>query len=67
MEQANRIDLSALQDGKLHLIAFMGDKFCYLTADPNGSMWALHNTVRTEFPRLVDKMFAENSPFSRAD
>jgi hypothetical protein len=53
-------DLSALQDGKLHLIAFCGDKFVYLTEDPNGSQWALQDCLTSKFPKLVQRMLSEN-------
>ena len=56
------IDLSHLQDGNLHLVAFLGDKFCYLVEDPHGSGWAMHDALTTKFPGLVLRMLADYAP-----
>lgn len=68
METSNKLDLSALQDGKLHLIAFLGDKFCYLVEDPDGSEWALYEAFSNKFPMLVRRMLADRrAPFRIAE
>lgn len=59
METPPPIDLGRLQDGKLHLIAFCGDKFAYLVEDPDGSEWLLHEALGNKFPLLVLRMLAE--------
>lgn len=55
------IDLSALADGKLHLIGFCGDKFVYLVEDPNGSQWVLHDALSVKFPLMVRQMLSERA------
>lgn len=59
METPNKIDLTTIQDGKLHLIAFCGDKFAYLVEDPDGSEWLLHEALANKFPILVLRMLGE--------
>jgi hypothetical protein len=59
MEKTNQINLSALQDGNLHLAAFLGDKFCYLVKDPNGSKWLIQDALESQFPALVRRMLAD--------
>jgi hypothetical protein len=56
MEKTNQIDLSAFGDGNLHLVAFLGDKFCYLAKDPTGSKWVIQDALEKQFPALVRKM-----------
>jgi hypothetical protein len=62
METTNKIDLGALRDGNLHLVAFLGDRFCYLVEDPHGSQWAIYDTLANKFPGLVLRMLADNVP-----
>jgi hypothetical protein len=59
MESQNSIDLAALKDGNLHLVAFLGNRFCYLINDPNGSQWLTQDALEKQFPALVRKMLAE--------
>jgi hypothetical protein len=59
MESTQTIDLTALQDGNLHLVAFLGGKFCYLVKDPNGSKWVIQDALESQFPALVRKMLAD--------
>jgi hypothetical protein len=59
IENAQTVDLSALQDGNLHLVGFLGDKFCYLVKDPNGSKWVIQDALESQFPALVRRMLAD--------
>jgi hypothetical protein len=59
METPVKIDLSALADGRLHLIAFCGDRFVYITEDPDGSSYGLFDTLASKFPLLVRRMLEE--------
>lgn len=59
MEQANRVDLGALQDGKLHLMGFCGGKFVYLSVDPNGSEYVIYQTLSDKFPVMVMRMLGD--------
>jgi hypothetical protein len=54
------INLGALQDGNLHLVAFLGDKFCYLVKDPSGSAWVIQEALSDQFPAMVRRMLADN-------
>jgi hypothetical protein len=54
------INLGALQDGNLHLVAFLGDKFCYLVKDPRGSAWVIQEALSEQFPAMVRQMLADN-------
>ncbi len=56
------IDLSALRDGNLHLVAFLGDKFCYIAENPNGSEWVIADTLNNKFPALVFRMLDDRAP-----
>lgn len=64
MENANRVDLGALQDGKLHLMAYCGNKFVYLVVDPDGSQWLVHEALADKFPVMVRHML-ESSQIDR--
>jgi len=59
-ETTATISLEALQDGNLHLAAFLGDKFCYLVKDPHGSQWVIEDALKSQFPALVRRMLADN-------
>jgi hypothetical protein len=54
------MNLGALTDGNLHLVAFLGDKFCYLVKDPKGSQWVIQEALNDQFPALVRRMLADN-------
>jgi hypothetical protein len=54
------INLGALADGNLHLVAFLGDKFCYLVKDPKGSGWVIQEALNEQFPAMVRRMLADN-------
>jgi hypothetical protein len=54
------MNLGALQDGNLHLVAFLGDKFCYLVKDPKGSQWVIQEALNEQFPAMVRRMLADN-------
>jgi hypothetical protein len=60
LEITNKIDLSSLQDGNLHLIAFLGNRFCYLIKDPKGSQWVIQDALKSQFPALVRQMLVDN-------
>jgi hypothetical protein len=60
METEKAIDLSALQDGNLHLIAFLGNRFCYLVKDPKGSQWVIQDALNSQFPALVRQMLVDH-------
>ena len=60
MNETETINLGALQDGNLHLAAFLGDKFCYLVKDPNGSQWVIEDALKSQFPTMVRRMLADN-------
>jgi len=60
MNERQTVDLSELQDGNLHLIAFLGDKFCYLVKDPHGSQWVIAEALSDQFPALVRRMLSDS-------
>ena len=60
MKEPQSVDLSHLQDGNLHLIAFLGEKFCYLVKDPRGSQWVIAEALNDQFPALVRRMLADS-------
>ena len=64
MSEPRTIDLGALQDGNLHLVAFLGDKFCYLVKDPKGSPWVIQDALNSQFPALVRRMLVDNGDLS---
>jgi len=62
MNEPQTINLGALADGNLHLVAFLGDKFCYLVKDPKGSQWVIQEALSETFPAMVRRMLADKEP-----
>jgi hypothetical protein len=60
VSESQPINLGALADGNLHLVAFLGDKFCYLVKDPKGSQWVIQQALNDQFPAMVRRMLADN-------
>jgi hypothetical protein len=59
-EGQTTINLGALADGNLHLVAFLGDKFAYLVKDPRGSGWLIEEALSEQFPAMVRRLLADN-------